>query len=234
MHRVKSLNLRVIAGAFTGIAASLLPDGQTLHSKFKIPIPTEADSCSRHCLSSVEAQEIRNSKLIIIDEASMVAKNVLECIDRFLRFVRRLPQTPFGGITIVLAGDFRQCLPISDLSRIENAVTMCVKRSDLWPHFTQLRLIENVRALPDQIEFKQWLMDVGNGVVPTIDHHALIRLPEQVLCENNLIDDIYGTEMLTVQQLSTLNVAILCPTNKDSLEINDIILGRLEGILNYY
>ena len=147
MHRVSSMNFRVIAGAFTGIASSLLQGGQTLHSRFKIPIPTESDSSSRLCVGSNEAQAIRFSKLIIIDEASMLSKNVLECIDRFLRLLRRLPDTPFGGITVVLAGDFRQCLPISDLSRIENAVNMCIKKSLLWPYFTQLRLTENLRAL---------------------------------------------------------------------------------------
>lgn len=40
---------------------------------------------------------------------------------------------PFGGITIVLGGDFRQILPIVPKGVQEQIVSASLKRSVLWP-----------------------------------------------------------------------------------------------------
>ena len=73
MHRIKSKGYSVIPLAFTGIAAAFLEGGQTIHSKFRIPIPTDSNSVSLLCISSPTSYEIRFSKLIIIDEASQLS-----------------------------------------------------------------------------------------------------------------------------------------------------------------
>ncbi|CAF1094812.1 unnamed protein product [Brachionus calyciflorus] len=84
-HRLRQLNYRMIPTAFTGIAAALLiGGGQTLHSKFRIPIPTDLNSVSRIQADSEQAQMLRECKLFIIDEASQVSRAMLECIDRLL------------------------------------------------------------------------------------------------------------------------------------------------------
>ena len=41
LNTVRSKNLIALATAFSGIAASILPRGQTAHSKFKIPLKIE-------------------------------------------------------------------------------------------------------------------------------------------------------------------------------------------------
>ena len=72
------MNLNVIPTAFTGIASSLIQDGLTVHSRFKIPI--ESIDPNRAFKSSIRVNEsegevIRHTPLIIIDEASMVSKS---------------------------------------------------------------------------------------------------------------------------------------------------------------
>ena len=52
------------------------------------------------------------AKLLLIDEATMLDKFMLEALDRTLRDLLRKPDCPFGGKIIILAGDFRQCLPV--------------------------------------------------------------------------------------------------------------------------
>ena len=224
------MNLRSIATAFTGIAASLLINGQTLHSMFKSPIPCNSgDNITRIKKNTPQAYIIRYSKILIVDEASQISKSILEALDRFLRDLCDLQNVPFGGICILLAGDFRQCLPIIEFHGIDAGVTHCLKMSYLWEHFDINHLTVNVRADPDEIQFKDWTLSIGNGTAPVIDQDSLIRLDDRVVVRENIIDEVFGAGSLTMQNLRNTNKAILCPTNKDSLEINEVINNRLEG-----
>lgn len=154
----------MIATAFTGIASSLLiGGGRTMHSRFKIPIPTYLGVTSSINVHSEQAQELRQCRLFVVDEASMVSRAMLECVDRLLRDIMQQPNVPFGGKPILLTGDFRQCCPVSDNENIEAGILMCLKNSPLWPLLTKLQLTENVRADPNEQEFKNWLMEIGEG-----------------------------------------------------------------------
>ena len=59
-----------------------------------------------------EAAMIRNASLIISDEATMKSNHSLNAIDLILHKVMKKPNVPFGGKVLLLAGDFRQCLPV--------------------------------------------------------------------------------------------------------------------------
>ena len=47
--------------------------------------------------------------------------------------------------------------------------------------------------------------------------------------ENDLIDFVFGKPFLND---TSLNKAILCPLNEDSLKLNELILKKLKGIKN--
>jgi len=183
-------------------------------------------------INSSAAHELRFSKICIIDEAILMSFKLLELLDRFFRDVTRNTNIPFGGMLMLLAGDFMQCLAIKDeddCDMNESGENIIIKRSYLWQYFVQYTLKENMRALPEEIDFKAYLLRIGRGLEPAIDGDSLVRIPDQMLCEGNIVDDIYGEGTLTIAHLRTLNVALLAPTNKDSLEINDLIHNRLEG-----
>ena len=57
------------------------------------------------------AEYLRNTCLIIIDEASMVSIHAFNAIDRMLRDVTR-QDIRFGGKVVLFGGDFRQVLPV--------------------------------------------------------------------------------------------------------------------------
>ena len=72
-------------------------------------------------------RELADVKLIIIDEKSMMGRGIMEAIDRRLKQARPAARDqPFGGISIMIAGDFRQLPPVGDsplFLRGENANT---------------------------------------------------------------------------------------------------------------
>ncbi len=53
----------------------------------------------------------RNTKILIIDEISMINSNLFEKLDIIAQKVRKIKQ-PFGGIQLILSGDFLQLPPV--------------------------------------------------------------------------------------------------------------------------
>ena len=97
----------------------------------------------------------------------MLDRFQLEALDRSLRDLMGQPDKPFGGKIILLAGDFRQCLPVVPGANRAGTVDHCINQSHLWQHFQVLRLTVNmrVRASGDpQLEaFDEWTLQIGNG-----------------------------------------------------------------------
>ena len=97
--------------ASSGIASLLLDGGRTAHSCFKIPIPVHENSFCSIKKVSVLSHVLKQTGIIILDEVPMQHKFVVEALDRTLRDVLDIDK-PFGGITVLFGGDFRQTLPV--------------------------------------------------------------------------------------------------------------------------
>ena len=104
----------------TGIAA-VNAGGQTLHSFFRIPFkpltPDDPDFArdrlrERMKYPSWLIKIIRNLELIIIDEISMVRADIIDFIDKLLRFYTKNERQPFGGKQLLLVGDVFQLEPV--------------------------------------------------------------------------------------------------------------------------
>ena len=80
----------VIPVASSGIASLLLPRGRTSHMRFRIPlIVDEATMCRITSGSYNIVGLLKNTKLIIWDEAPMTIKFGFEALDRGLRDIMR-------------------------------------------------------------------------------------------------------------------------------------------------
>ena len=226
---MNGLNFKVITGAYTGIAASLV-EGKTLHTTFGLPINLDEQSTSRMNMNSIEAQEIRTTKLFIIDEASMISTDALNTIHNLLVAVTGNVNVPFGGKCVVLAGDFRQTLPITPDKSTITSIQKCLKNYIYWNQFVRIALTQNMRALEGENEFKEWTLRVGDGVEPTIGN-GLIQIPNRVMCPpgQNIVDAVYGVGPLDPATTGQLNRAILCPTNEEVFRVNEQVLRKLEG-----
>jgi hypothetical protein len=98
----------------TGIAASHLK-GQTIHSFFALGIrDTVVDNGYVDFLLEKSYLKSRFSKLkvLIIDEVSMVSPEIFSSMDKVLRAFKNNPE-PFGGVQVVISGDFFQLPPVS-------------------------------------------------------------------------------------------------------------------------
>ena len=234
-----------LAMATTGIAANLLHMGRTFHSRMKAPLtPTEESTLQINGQSGL-AKLIRMAKLLMIDEATMLDRYQLEAMDRTLRDIMNKPDTPFGGKTLVLTGDFRQCLPVLPGASRARTVNASINQSILWKHFKVLKLLENIRVQvngdPVLNEFDKWTLNIGNGT-----DGEQISLPEDIteIIDPNVAKENWreGQSMKTfcdgvfpdlnenIKNPSWLEGrAILTPTNKEVDAINDLMESRISG-----
>ena len=109
---------RIKIAAPTGCAAQQFAGGQTIHSMLRIPPKMGCKQLED--LSPVALKELQSAfketRALIIDEKGMIGLGRLKQIDGRLKEIRPLSKNKaFGGITIVLAGDFRQLPPVGDL-----------------------------------------------------------------------------------------------------------------------
>ena len=172
-----------LAMATTGIAANLLHLGRTYHSRLKAPLTPTEDSTLQISAQSNLAKLVRMAKLLLIDESTMLDRFQLEALDRSLRDLMGLPDQPFGGKILLLAGDFRQCLPVVPGATRAGIVSHCINQSHLWQLFKILHLTENMRvkASGDPIleDFDKWTLSIGNGEI----QNGAVPIPHQMLTE---------------------------------------------------
>lgn len=141
-------NVPVGITASTGIAATHM-GGMTIHSWSGIGVK---DDLTEHDLESIaEKPQLRKrmqeTKVLIIDEVSMLHHFRLDLIDQVLKHVRKSDK-PFGGLQVVLCGDFFQLPPVSGYGSRE---THFIYRSKAWHEgkFTVCYLSENYRQVDD-------------------------------------------------------------------------------------
>ncbi|GAM19367.1 hypothetical protein SAMD00019534_025420 [Acytostelium subglobosum LB1] len=99
--------------ASTGIAACNV-GGTTLHSFAAIGL---GDKPAKDYIRSIAGNNKnllrwRQTKVLVIDEISMISAELLDKLDQIGRALRSSPR-PFGGIQLVLVGDFCQLPPVS-------------------------------------------------------------------------------------------------------------------------
>ncbi len=103
--------------ASTGIAATHI-HGVTIHSWSGIGIAERltADLLERVSQKEHVVKRIQRTDVLIIDEVSMLSGDVLTMVDAVAKEVRRREE-PFGGMQVVLVGDFFQLPPIGKVGR---------------------------------------------------------------------------------------------------------------------
>ena len=163
-------------GAPTGTAAFLVK-GNTLHTLFHLPI-----NSSKNELPDLSGQRLRDFQeaiedveLVVIDEKSMIGQYCFYMIDARLRQAKPArANQPFGGVSMVLMGDFAQLTPVGDppLFMEPDEKTKNGKNPQVITgyhlfkeHFSENSIIfdEVMRQGPDQKEFKEVLDNIAMG-----------------------------------------------------------------------
>ncbi len=96
----------------TGIAASHI-GGMTIHSFFGIGIKEKLNPYELEALTEKKYlwERMKNLKVLIIDEVSMLSVELFKTIDQILKTFK-FSQEAFGGVQVILVGDFFQLPPI--------------------------------------------------------------------------------------------------------------------------
>ncbi|ESL08766.1 PIF1 helicase-like protein, partial [Trypanosoma rangeli SC58] len=187
-HRLQAERLRVAMTATTGVAGCHI-GGSTFHHTLGV---------------SSQGEFLRKSHLldydvIVVDEVSMLSKRVFEEFDCILREEAGTPDLPFGGVQIILCGDFLQLGVINEASIITSKL--------FHDSFVKLRLETQVRQAPDSV-FAKALQELRLGVVSDSLLRSVQQLPTGTMVE------------------SAVN---LLPTNKEVHAANERELRRLSG-----
>ena len=195
--------------------ASFLIKGDTLHSLFKLPvnIPFNKELTPLKGPTLHDLQEMfKNTELLIIDEMSMVGQYMLYQISKRLQEAKPHKSTiAFGGVSIVLMGDFAQLPPVTDLSLFQNTggspyqlIGRCLYRQ----YFNKtLTLTDNMRQKgKDQEIFRNILDSIAMGTFnedtwEELKKHSFTMQTEEGKCQFK-------------------DAVKLCAINKDSTSFN--------------
>jgi ATP-dependent DNA helicase PIF1 len=99
--------------ASTGVAA-LHIGGQTIHSWAGIGL---GDKSVKDLIDNIKSNSFalkrwQNTRCLVIDEISMIDADLWDKLEEIARVIRRNNQ-PFGGIQLIVSGDFLQLPPVN-------------------------------------------------------------------------------------------------------------------------
>ncbi|KAH8273738.1 hypothetical protein KR018_011633 [Drosophila ironensis] len=200
-----------VATASTGVAACLI-GGTTLHAFAGIG---GGDATMQRCLElasrPVSAQTWRKCKRLIIDEISMVDGQYFEKIEAVARHIRRNDR-PFGGIQLILCGDFLQLPPVvkTDFGAAAPQQRFCFQ-SSVWE-----------TCIQGVYELKQVHRQSDPEFVKILNHLRIGHVNEGITTRLAATSKqkIEGNGILATQ---------LCSHTNDANSINESKLENLEG-----
>ncbi|HET8884703.1 MAG TPA: PIF1 family ATP-dependent DNA helicase [Candidatus Saccharimonadales bacterium] len=196
--------------ATTGLAATHL-GGTTIHSWAGIGVSDHIPQGFAEHLGKGRKEIIEKTDVLIIDEISMLHDYRLDMVDEACRLVRRKDE-PFGGIQVIMSGDFFQLPPIN---RGDSRAGGFVVHSQVWKELDPTVCYLQEQHRQDDEELLEILDALRAGEIRR--HHA-----EQLLTrvDQALPDDMVITELHTV--------------NIDVDRLNEVKLAELSGDELFY
>lgn len=196
--------------ATTGLAATHL-GGTTIHSWSGIGISDEIQHGFADNLSKGRREIIEKTDVLIIDEISMLHDFRLDMIDEVCRIVRKKDE-PFGGIQLIMSGDFFQLPPIN---RGDSRAGGFVVNSQVWQELDPVICYLEEQHRQDDEELLEILNAIRAG--------DLRRGHAEKLLSRVGIEPELGAE---ITELHTVNV--------DVDRINEAKLDQLDGDELFY
>ena len=186
--------------AMTGVAATLYEQGKTLHSWGGIGLAKgNEDDILRNVRKNKKARSNwTESSMLIIDEVSMMTVELFEKLDYVARKLRK-SESFYGGLQIVLCGDFCQLPPVGSSK-------YCFESELFMTNIDCYLLEENFRQQSDN-EFQNLLdemrygflskennLKLKNRIVNEIPSNEHGIIPTQVFPKNVEVDSINEEE----------------------------------------
>ena len=143
VNYLENNNINFGLTALTGCAAALI-SGQTIHSYLYLGISRNVKEIYTNLIKfTPKYNSLKSLETLIIDEVSMMDEELFEVINELLMKIKNNDR-PFGGIQLILVGDFYQLPPITGdycfMSKIWNLL-----------HFNKIILTELIRQKDDNV-----------------------------------------------------------------------------------
>ncbi len=211
IQRARKRGRSVAVTATTGLAATHL-NGSTIHAWSGIGVQDALDQYALAKISKSRLDLIRKADLLVIDEISMLHDFRLDMVDEVLRGVRENSE-PFGGLQVILCGDFFQLPPVN---RRDSRQGSFVTSSRVWydGNFEVCYLEQQFRQSEDQ-SYADILNGIRKGVLTRSQLDALHA-------RTSAVDDPFATKT----HLLTVNV--------DVEEANEAQLAELDEEIHEY
>ncbi|XP_076884566.1 uncharacterized protein LOC143533780 [Bidens hawaiensis] len=167
----------------------------SIRPKAKIVLNVASSGIASLLLEGDICNLMKQTDLIIWDEAPMTHKHAFEALDRSLKDVlkgvnRNSSQHPFGGGVVVFGGDFRQILPVIQNGSHSDIVNASLSSSHIWSNCKVLRLTKNMRLtvgchpsdFQEAYQFANWLLELGEGKLGGHnDGNSIIEIQDDLL-----------------------------------------------------
>jgi hypothetical protein len=203
----------VVVLAPTGLAA-INVGGQTVHSFFKFP-PHLIDPQKLRPSRNVDL--LRRLQTLVIDEVSMVRADLMDGIDTALRLNRGRPNTPFGGVQVILIGDLFQLPPVVKEQELKQYFASCYG----GPYFFRAPVFSQTRLHVIDLQ-KVYRQTDANFL------HLLNSIRERCL-DNGVLESL-NSRLREFEDLEQPGQYVtLTPTNQAAFQINMSFLDRISG-----
>lgn len=168
---LREAKIKMAVTASTGIAATHI-GGVTIHSWSGIGIKKHLSEFDIDRIASTEylARRIAKVAVLIIDEISMLDGGVLASVDRVCQAVKQSNE-PFGGMQVVLVGDFFQLPPVSG---VDEDPAQFAFASQAWANLQSLVCYLSEQHRQEDQQFLHILTSLRKAAV-TNEHRAWLN-----------------------------------------------------------
>ena len=202
---------KICVTALTGVAGLILDcNATTIHTWAGVGLCKKNDDLIINGVlkSKYKLHNWLNTDILIIDEISMMSNKMFDLLDTIGRKILN-NKKPFGGIQIILSGDFFQLPPVA-----EN--TFCFESDKFMSSFNSIYSLEQIYRQNDSV-YKKILNNLRIGKITT---NAITKLESRLINNLNVkFDD---------------NITRLLPTKKKVNEINNKSLAKIDSKSYYY
>lgn len=157
----------VVVAASTGIAHSI--GGTIIHDFTSSGIKELIAHIHEH---PTKLERWRNVKVLVVDDISMIPAKLLDTLDEVARKVR-MDDRPFGGIQLILGGDFCQIPPA--LKEEDGGVPDFCFQAESWRK-AMLHTVGLTEVFGEDPSFANMLRDIWQGIVSKETNSRLEKL----------------------------------------------------------
>lgn len=201
--------------ASTGIAATHV-GGLTIHSWSGVGVRTYMTPYDLDQIGTNKSvyERVRCASVLIIDEVSMLSNTLLTMVDQVCRELRK-SEKPFGGLQVILVGDFFQLPPVTSRERnteteVEASAPFAFN-AHVWVESNFLVCYLSEQHRQEDETFLELLTAIRRGVVE--EAHVAILRGRAVMQEDRAATALYAHNA-DVDRINTLTLEKIDSTQR--------------------